>query len=262
MFRLRLLLAIWTLMDVALLTVICVSGTYFVTGQVSAWEMTMGMLVAIACEALFSGLQLHSLTSQKLSLRHLLLVSAMTFLAVSLHMAVDGKTVIALRAVLSICTAMPLGTLVIWACHIAYDPLMRGFLRTRPPVFPALLIGTTPCARSVLKAVEHGLSPLRVVGILTNDTVRETVVEDIPILGKLNKLPQLLAEKRITHVLHCGHTEQSCNIQSLCEQHGAVYVLPPCAVGMQSHGEGCLTVGEHHWTAENTAHQKWNGLFQ
>lgn len=261
MFRLRILLGLWFTVDAVILLTSSLHATSLLQGNGDVVSIAIAAGVAVFAESIFWVIGIHRFSSRKTSLRHLVLLTTLALLNTSLFFVISALHADTAQTLTAAGISFPVATFLLWIWHMGFDPLYRVFLRMRPPVFPTLVIGTTGCAQSIVTSMEKNMSPLRIIGILTNDTTRENVVSDIPILGKLNKIPQVLDEKHITHVLHCGHIEQSCNIQTLCQERGIVYILPPCAMGITESGEDAVAINGHRWTAENAKGHFWSGLF-
>ncbi len=118
---------------------------------------------------------------------------------------------------------------VIW--HLAFDAWQRRILRKNPPAFPLLLVGINRETERVIKRLEERQSPFKPVGILDPRGGSTTNVAGVPVLGKLNRLEEVIKEKHPTHLLQCSDLEHTINLMSVCRQHGMTYLLLPSVVG-------------------------------
>lgn len=120
--------------------------------------------------------------------------------------------------------------LIVW--HIGFEHVMRQLLRTGRPVYPALIIGATREAARLIKRLNDEKNPITPVAILDGRGVKETEIEGIPVIGKLNKLEETIAKYRISHMIQASDLEQSINLLSACRSHKIVYMLLPSVLGI------------------------------
>jgi hypothetical protein len=52
------------------------------------------------------------------------------------------------------------------------------------------------------------------------------------VLGKLNKLEEVIKEKRPSHLVQCSNLEHTINLLSVCRQHKITYILLPSVLGV------------------------------
>ena len=64
-------------------------------------------------------------------------------------------------------------------------------------------------------------------------------------MGKLNKLEDVLNEKRITHLIQCSDLEQSLNLLGACRQKGIHYILLPSVLGIVERDERVESLEGH-----------------
>lgn len=133
--------------------------------------------------------------------------------------------------------AFVLSSSIVWGWHCIVQGLLRHTLRRSPPRFPTLLIGATREAATLLRTLEERQSPLTPIGILDSRSVKETSIEGIPLLGKLNVLEEILERKHITHLIQCSDLEQTINLLSACRRRGITYMLLPSVLGIIEHDE-------------------------
>lgn len=116
--------------------------------------------------------------------------------------------------------------------HLAFDQWQRRILRKNPPAYPVLLVGITREAEKLIALLEEKQSPLRPVAILDAHGTSQAEIQGIPVLGKLNKLEDVIKDKRPTHLIHCSNLEHTINLMSVCRQHGMTYLLLPSVLGV------------------------------
>ena len=123
-------------------------------------------------------------------------------------------------------------SILVFIWHIIFDRLQRISLRSGKPTYPLLIIGTNREAERLIQKLQKGLSPFTPVAILSGKGGNSNEIAGVPVLGKLNKLEEVLKEKRITHLVQCDQLEHSLNLLSLCRQHNITYFLLPFVLGV------------------------------
>lgn len=129
-----------------------------------------------------------------------------------------------------------LSTLGMWAWHIIFEAFLRRRL-SKKPVFRVLVIGVTRESSALIKLLLDRKNPLKPVAILDGRGVKDREIHSVPVLGKLNKLEQVLEEQRITHLMQCADLEQSLNLLSACRNRGITYMLLPSVLGIVERDE-------------------------
>ncbi len=124
-----------------------------------------------------------------------------------------------------------------WVWHIGYDKFRRMKLRSFPPAFPTLLVGVTRETAALIRHLDRRRSALVPVAILENKGTKEKEIEGVPVLGKLNKLEEVLKTHKITHLIQCSDLEQSINLLSACRKEGITYMLLPSVLGIVERDE-------------------------
>jgi FlaA1/EpsC-like NDP-sugar epimerase len=117
----------------------------------------------------------------------------------------------------------------IW--HLAFDQWQRQMLRRMPPAYPLLVIGTNREAERFIKLLEERRSPFRPVAVLDSQGSPLKELAGVPVLGKLNKLEEVIKSKKPTHLIQCASLEHTINLMSVCRQHGMTYLLLPSVLG-------------------------------
>lgn len=118
---------------------------------------------------------------------------------------------------------------IIW--HLAFDQWQRRILRRKAPAFPMLIVGITRETERVVAHMEDKQSPIKPVAILDAGGSPMKEIAGVPVIGKLNKLEDAIAQYKPTHLLQCSNLEHSINLMSACRQHGITYLLLPSVLG-------------------------------
>lgn len=124
---------------------------------------------------------------------------------------------------------------LIW--HLAFDQWQRRIYRKLPAAYPLLIIGINREAERFIKLLEEKQSPFRPVGILDPQGSSQKDVAGIPVLGKLNKLEEVVKSLKPTHLMQCSNLEHTINLMSVCRQHRMTYLLLPSVLGVVGAGE-------------------------
>jgi len=139
------------------------------------------------------------------------------------------------RLLLAEAFALCVFSTLIW--HIIYQYIQRIFLAKNPPSFPTLIVGVTRESTKMVETLIKKRNPLKPVAILDGRGTKEDVIHGVPVMGKLNKLEQVLEEKKITHLIQCSDLEQSLNLLSACRQRKINYILLPSVLGIVERDE-------------------------
>lgn len=133
--------------------------------------------------------------------------------------------------------ALIASTLIISLWHIAFEKVLRHVLRMDPPVFRALIIGVNRESAALIKLMNQKKNPLTPVAILDGTGTKETAIDGVPVLGKLNKLEETLVNEKITHLIQCSDMEQSINLLSACRNRNISYMVLPSVFGIVERDE-------------------------
>ena len=138
--------------------------------------------------------------------------------------------------------AFGLTVLLVWSWHILFQKIQRAILTKNPPAFPTLVIGATRESRSLIEVLKKNKNPLCPVAVLDGRGAPEKEITGVPVLGKLNKLEEVLEQKKITHLIQCSDLEQSLNLLSACRNRGITYIMLPSVLGMVGRNERVETL--------------------
>lgn len=139
------------------------------------------------------------------------------------------------RLLLVYAGALSFGLTLVW--HLAFDSWQRRILRKNPAAYPVLIVGLSREAEKLIRHFEERQCPLKPVAILDPQGSPLKEVAGVPVLGKLNKLEDVIKEKRPTHLIQCSSLEHTINLMSVCRQHGMTYMLLPSVLGVAGGGE-------------------------
>lgn len=145
--------------------------------------------------------------------------------------------------------------------HLCFGALSRSRLRGRVPAFPTLIIGATREAADLIRSLTEHQSPLLPVAVLDGRGSKETTLAGVPILGKLNKLEEILTTYRISHLIQCSDLEQSINLLSACRQHAIAYILLPSVLGIVERDERVELLEGRPVTVVRPAESWWQWFF-
>ncbi len=164
------------------------------------------------------------------------------------------------RMLIVVCTV--LSTLFIWCWHMVFERIERNMLRRDPPAYPMLVVGVTRESRGLIELLEKRKSPFRPVGILDAAGVKDATIGGIPVLGKLNKLGDVLRDKNITHLLQCSDLEQSINLLSACREAGITYMVLPSVFGIVERDETVGSLEGKPVTVVSPKSSAWEWFFR
>jgi FlaA1/EpsC-like NDP-sugar epimerase len=128
--------------------------------------------------------------------------------------------------------ALALSAVVVWIWHVLFGAVVRSALRAGSPAYPTLVVGVTRESRKLLELLRERKNPLKPVAVLDASGVKDKEIEGVPVMGKLDKLEDVLEKQGITHLIQCSDLEQSINLLSACRARGITYMLLPSVVGI------------------------------
>lgn len=149
--------------------------------------------------------------------------------------------------------AFILSAVLPWLWHVLFEQFQRAMLRLAPPAFPTLVVGATREAGRLIRTLNRRRHPLTPVAILDGHGAKEKHVEGVPVLGKLDKLEDVLREKKITHLIQCSDLEQTLNLLSACRRRSVTYMLLPSVLGIVERDERVESLEGHPVTVVRPA---------
>lgn len=236
--RRGILLTIWLFTDLAVFTLCYVAAYFLRVGFIFSTDfpfdrfITATIITSPAWLALLIGTRTFSLLRKQFSLRTAAHVA---------YACVGGAAIFSLtyyflfgaffsRGLLLL--AFSLSIVATWAWHVIFGFVLRIWMRGSTPDYPTLVVGATREATKLLRSMRENRSPLSPVAILDGKGTKETEIEGVPVLGKLNKLEDTLKRYGVTHVIQCSDMEQSLNLLSACRKHRINYIVLPSVFGI------------------------------
>jgi FlaA1/EpsC-like NDP-sugar epimerase len=241
--RRAVLIVAWILSDALLFVGSCAVAYFLQVGWILSSDLQLGRFLTTACLSAIPWLMVLGTTRAFAINRQQATVRSGAYIA---YACLVGIALVALmhfflfQQIFSrriIVLSFIVATASVWVWHIVYERIQRAVLRRDPPSYPLLVVGVTRESRALLTMLEQRKNPLRPVGILDAMGVPDKEIAGVPVLGKLNKLGDVLQEKNITHLLHCSDLEQSINLLSACRSAGVTYMVLPSVFGIVERGE-------------------------
>ncbi len=146
--------------------------------------------------------------------------------------------------------------------HVVYEHLLRRMLWRDPPAFPTLIVGVTRESRELIRLMNAHKNPLKPVAVLDGTGAKDTAIDGVPVLGKLNKLEETLDMKKITHLIQCSDLEQSINLLSACRNKGITYGILPSVLGIFERDERIESIEGKGLTIVSPKQGKWTWFFR
>ncbi len=241
--RRSLLLLLWLISDIALFLFAYAVAYFMRVGWILSSDLPFGnfMLVVLAVSPLWivalATTRTFALTRNQKTLRNAAYIvygcavgAALVALAYYfVYAQVFSRMILLLGTIYS--------SILIMLWHWMYEGIFRGALRRSPATFPTLIVGVTRESRQLIELLERRKNPLKPVAILDGAGAKEKDICGVPVLGKLNKLEEVLTTYKINHLIQCSDLEQSINLLSACRQRGITYMLLPSVMGIVEHDE-------------------------
>jgi FlaA1/EpsC-like NDP-sugar epimerase len=149
-----------------------------------------------------------------------------------------------------------------WAFHMVFQNIQRILLWRDPPAFPLLIVGVTRESKLLIEELIQHKNPLKPVAILDARGAKEKEINGIPVLGKLNKLEEILQEKGITHLIQCSDLEQSLNLLSACRNRSVTYMLLPSVLGIIERDKRIEALENYPVTVVSPPEGSWTWFFR
>lgn len=231
-------LTLWLLTDIALFVGLYATAYYLRVGQ---WESTDfpfdRFIVATQITApvwllVLATTRTFAMTRNQKTLRNGSYIAYSCLVGVALYTLVYYFQFTEFFSRKLLIYAFVLSTAGVWLWHIVFSQIQRRILRSNPPVFPTLIVGVTRESKQLIENLNRNRNPLTPVAILDGRGSKEMEIDGVPVLGKLNKLEEVLEEKGVTHLIQCSDLEQSLNLLSACRNRKITYLLLPSVLGI------------------------------
>jgi len=265
--RPRILLATWLLSDIALFIGAYALAYFLRVGWIFSTDFPFDHFITSASIAaplwlmVLATTRTFHMTRNQMTLRNLAYISyaALVGLAFFSLMYFFKYTTFFSRLLLAYAFILTTALTYIW--HIIYQNLQRRIFCLEPPAFPTLIIGVTRESRQLVESLIKKRNPLCPVAILDGRGAPDKEIAGIPVLGKLNKLEEVLEQKKITHLIQCSDLEQSLNLLSACRQRNITYLLLPSVLGIVERDEHVESLEGRPVTMVNSKRHWWNWFF-
>ncbi len=241
--RPRLLLTIWLLSDLALFVASYVMAYFLRVGLIFSTDfpfdrfLMVSILVAPVWLIVLATTRTFYMTRNQMTLRNVAYVSYAALVGVALFsLAYYFRFQLFFsRLLLVYAFALSLMLTLVW--HIIFQQIQRRILVSNPPAFPTLVVGVTRESKELINTLIKKRNPLRPVAILDGRGAKESEIGGVEVLGKLNKLEEVLEQKKITHLIQCSDLEQSLNLLSACRNRNITYLMLPSVLGIVERDE-------------------------
>jgi FlaA1/EpsC-like NDP-sugar epimerase len=265
--RHRMLLIIWLLSDLLLflgayaLAYFLRVGWIFSTDFPFSRHMASAALVAPVWLMVLATTRTFHITRNQITLRNIAYISYAALVGAALFTLVYYFRYTTFFSRLLLVEAFVLSAAFTLLWHALFEQIQRSMLRRDPPAFPTLIIGVTRESRRLLEALQQQRNPLKPVAVLDGHGTAESCIAGVPVLGKLNKLEEVLSQKKITHLIQCADLEQSLNLLSACRSHGITYMLLPSVLGIVERDERVESLEGNPVTVVSPARPWWRWFF-
>lgn len=266
--RRALLLAVWLFTDLLVFAGCYVAAYFLRVGFIFSTDfpfdtfLTSVLLVAPFWLAMLIGTRTFALLRSQRSPRTLAYVAFAGVGGAALFCLVYYFLFGAFFSRLLLATALGLSIVCTWVWHLAFGFAARALMRSEPATYPTLIVGATREASSLIKALQEKKNPLKPVAVLDGKGTKDPTIEGVPVLGKLNKLDEVLQSHKITHLIQCSDLEQSLNLLSACRKRGIAYVLLPSVLGIVERDEKVEVIEGRQVTVVRPRAPLWQWFFQ
>lgn len=128
-----------------------------------------------------------------------------------------------------------LSIVLLFISHYFHDRLARFFYARGKGTYPTLVIGTSREAQKLIKHLKKSRSVHQPVAILDGYGTKLEEIAQVPVLGKLNILEEIIQKYNIEEVLQTDNLEQTINIVNFATQNKLKYAMLPTLLGVYNH---------------------------
>jgi FlaA1/EpsC-like NDP-sugar epimerase len=123
-------------------------------------------------------------------------------------------------------------SLALITTQILFKVFMVRLKKQNKQVYRLLIVGANNVSENFIAQVHSNPYALyEVVGVIDPYGIRKTI-SGSTILGKLDKLESICADKGVTSILQCDAFEQTLNLISFCEEHHIKFQFDPALRGV------------------------------
>ncbi len=236
--RPRILLAIWLITDLILFVGVYSLSYFLRVGFIfsSDFPFERFLAVVIIISPLWLGVLATTRTFYKtrnqFTIRNLSYISYSCLVGVALFSLAYYFRYQLFFSRLLLIYAFVLSVILIFLWHLIFQQIQRRILCINPPAFPTLIIGVTRESKRLIELLIKKKNPLCPVAILDGRGFEDAEVHGIPVMGKLNKLEEVMENQKITHLIQCADLEQSLNLLSACRNRKITYLMLPSVLGI------------------------------
>jgi len=104
-----------------------------------------------------------------------------------------------------------------------------------------IILGYSEEARDILEQIKNYFKD-NLVGVIDNNISKGNEILDLPVLGKILDIENIVKDNKVKNIIQIGHFEQSYNIITFCRANNLNYRVIPLAVSNYSKnfvGENC-----------------------
>lgn len=238
----RFLLVKWLMTD-ALLFIVAYCLAYFLrVGFILSSDYQFGVLLLIAALTVpfllvsLVTTRVFALSRRQYTVRNALYIGYACFMSAALFTLINYAYFKISVSRLLLMYAIILSFVLLWFWHIGFERFLRWFL-VRRRYFKALIIGDTRESNVLIERMINSNNPLVPVAVLDGRGTKAMHIHGVPVLGKLNKLDEVLQKEGITHLIQCSDLEQSLNLLSACRTANITYMLLPSVLGIVERDE-------------------------
>ncbi|OGJ61477.1 hypothetical protein A3C37_04100 [Candidatus Peribacteria bacterium RIFCSPHIGHO2_02_FULL_53_20] len=264
MFRHRILLIVWLLSDILTFAAAYCAAYFLQVGPILSTDFLFGkffvvtLIIAPVWLVVLGTTRTFALTRNQATVRNAAYIAYSCLVGIALFTIGYYFTYKEFFSRMLLVYAFTLSTVTTLAWHIIWEQIQRSLLRRDPPAFPTLLVGVTRESRALLKTMKIRKSALKPVAVLDGRGVKDTAIEGVPVLGKLNKLEETLERFKITHLIQGSDLEQSLNLLSACRNRGITYIVLPSVFGIVERDESVESLEGVPVTVVRPKNDWWN----
>lgn len=235
--RRRMFIVSWLLTDVLIFLGSFALAYFLRVGFIFSSDFPFARYMAVAalvCPFWIAALvttRTFALLRKQMSLKTVLYIIYASTMAVSLFVLIYYFSFGLFFSRLLLIQALVLTIVLTWTWHLAFGFVTRQMMRRRPAAYPTLIIGATREASRLIRSLQLQ-SPLCPVAVLDSHAGKEKDLHGVPVVGRLNKLEDVLAKENITHLIQCSDLEHAMNFVALCKNRGITYMLLPSVLGV------------------------------
>ncbi|MDP7247489.1 MAG: hypothetical protein QF741_02595 [Candidatus Peribacteraceae bacterium] len=241
--RPRILLITWLITDLALFTASYLLAYFIRVGPILSTDfpfdrfLTVAIAVAPIWLLVLATTRTFYMTRNQMTIRNVAYISYAALVGVALFSLAYYFRFQLFFSRLLLVYAFVFSMMLTLLWHIIFQQIQRAILTKNPPAFPTLIVGVTRESKELVNTLIRKKNPLKPVAILDGRGAKESEVSGVQVLGKLNKLEEVLEQKKITHLIQCSDLEQSLNLLSACRNKNITYLMLPSVLGIVERDE-------------------------